>query len=53
MAVSILSYRDMASLTVIGDAHLVPDPEAITREFNREFEKMLKSATAGAAIAKP
>ena len=49
MAVSILSYRDMASLTVIGDAHLVPDPEAITREFNREFEKMLKSATAGAA----
>ena len=39
----------MASLTVIGDAHLVPDPEAITREFNREFEKMLKSATAGAA----
>jgi WS/DGAT/MGAT family acyltransferase len=27
---------------------LVPDPEAITREFNREFQKMLKSATAGA-----
>jgi diacylglycerol O-acyltransferase / wax synthase len=33
MAVSILSYRGMASLTVIGDAHLVPYPEAITREF--------------------
>ena len=49
MAVSILSYRGMASLTVIADAHLVPDPEAITREFNREFEKMLKSATTGAA----
>jgi len=49
MAVSILSYRSMASLTVIADAHLVPDPEAITREFNREFEKMLKSATTGAA----
>ena len=51
MAVSILSYRGMASLTVIGDAHLVPDPEAITSEFNREFQKMLKSATDGAAKA--
>jgi diacylglycerol O-acyltransferase len=49
MAVSILSYRGMASLTVIGDAHLVPDPESITREFEREFQKMLKSATDGAA----
>jgi len=48
MAVSILSYRGMASLTVIGDAHLVPDPETITGEFNREFQKMLKGATAGA-----
>jgi diacylglycerol O-acyltransferase / wax synthase len=48
MAVSILSYHGMASLTVIGDAQLVPDPEAITGEFNREFKKMLKSATAGA-----
>lgn len=44
MAVSILSYRGAASLTVIGDAHLVPDPEAITDAFNREFLKMLKSA---------
>jgi len=49
MAVSILSYRGMASLTVIGDARLVPDPETITGEFNREFEKMLKSAMAGAS----
>ena len=40
MAVSILSYRGMASLTVIGDGHLVPDPEAITSEFNREFDKL-------------
>jgi diacylglycerol O-acyltransferase len=48
MAVTILSYRGMASLTVIGDAHLVPDPEVITGEFNREFQKMLKNATVGA-----
>jgi hypothetical protein len=45
MAVSILSYRGSASLTVIGDAQLVPDPEAITKEFNREFRRMLKNAT--------
>ena len=49
MAVSILSYRGRASLTVIGDAHLVPDPEAITAEFNREFKKLLKGAKAVAA----
>ena len=53
MAVSILSYRGMAGLTVIGDAHLVPDPESITDEFNREFRKMLKSATAVAARTPP
>jgi WS/DGAT/MGAT family acyltransferase len=47
MAISILSYRGMASLTVIADAHLVPDPEAITRQFNREFDKMLKKLTGG------
>jgi WS/DGAT/MGAT family acyltransferase len=51
MAVSILSYRGMASLTVIGDAHLVPDPGVITDGFNREFQKMLKNATAAAAKA--
>jgi diacylglycerol O-acyltransferase len=49
MAVSILSYRGSASLTVIGDARLVPDPQAITGEFNREFKKMLKGAIAFAA----
>ena len=49
MAVSILSYRGSASLTVIGDAHLVPDPHVITAEFKREFQKMLKSTKASAA----
>lgn len=56
MAVSILSYRGSASLTVIGDAHLVPDPQLITAEFNREFEKMLKRVTTAPArksIAEP
>jgi WS/DGAT C-terminal domain len=51
MAVSILSYRGMALLSEICDAHLVPDSEVITAEFNREFQKMQKSAAAGASRA--
>src|SRR5574337_1295497 len=31
-------------LAVIADAGLVPDPEAITVEFNREFERMRDAA---------
>lgn len=53
MAVSILSYRGAASLTVIGDAHLVPDPERITAAFGREFKKLLKSTTARAVRTAP
>ena len=49
MAVSVLSYRGAASLTVIGDARLVPDPDLITAEFGREFKKLLKGTAAGAA----
>jgi WS/DGAT/MGAT family acyltransferase len=49
MTVSIFSYRGVASLTVIGDARLVPDPEAITREFEREFAKLLRGRPARAA----
>jgi diacylglycerol O-acyltransferase len=41
MGISIFSYKGAASLAVISDAHLVPDPEVITAQFNREFEKML------------
>jgi len=44
VGISILSYRGMASLTVIADAGLVPDPEAITDEFNREFRRMQRGA---------
>jgi hypothetical protein len=44
MGISILSYRGTASLAVIADARLVPDPEAIAREFNREFARMLAAA---------
>jgi hypothetical protein len=58
MGISILSYRGAASLAVIADAHLVPDPEKITERFNREFATMLAAvkrrqarATAKAAKA--
>jgi WS/DGAT/MGAT family acyltransferase len=49
MTVSIFSYRGLAALTVIGDAHLIPDPELITSQFEREFQKLLRSGTAAAA----
>lgn len=45
VGISILSYRGMAALAVIADAGLVPDPELITDEFNREFERMRRAAT--------
>ncbi len=44
MGISILSYNGAASLAVIADARLVPDPEAITDAFQREFARMLASA---------
>ncbi len=46
IGISILSYRGMASLAVIADAGLVPDPQTITDEFNREFERMHRAAGA-------
>jgi diacylglycerol O-acyltransferase / wax synthase len=48
MGISILSYQGMASLAVIADAHLVPDPGAITTQFNREFAQMLRRVKADA-----
>jgi diacylglycerol O-acyltransferase / wax synthase len=42
MGISILSYKGKATLSIIADARLVPDPDAITTQFNREFELMLR-----------
>jgi hypothetical protein len=44
MGISILSYRGHATLAVVVDAHLVPDPETITRRFQQEFVTMLSAA---------
>ncbi len=46
LGLSILSYQGKATLTVIADARLVPDPEKITRQFNRQFAAMTKSQSA-------
>jgi WS/DGAT/MGAT family acyltransferase len=54
MGISIFSYNGQATLAVVADAHLVPDPHRITEAFNREFEQMLarvKRAGTGAATA--
>lgn len=45
VGISILSYCGMAALAVIADAGLVPDPESITDEFNREFDRMRRTVT--------
>lgn len=49
MTITILSYRGFATLSVIGDARLVPDPQVITHQFHREFQAMLRTMKAGAA----
>lgn len=53
MGISIFSYRGMATLTVIADAGLVPDPQAITRAFHREFTAMLRRHNRHAAGREP
>ena len=35
--------RERLYLAVVADARLVPDPETITRQFNREFEALLRA----------
>jgi WS/DGAT/MGAT family acyltransferase len=52
MGISILSYKGTAALAVIADARLVPDPETIAREFNREFARMLATARRPGAQAR-
>ena len=38
-------------LAVIGDAHLVPDPQAIADGFDREFAQMRRRAATGNVLA--
>lgn len=41
LGVSILSYNGRVHFGLIGDARLVPDPDAVMRRFGPEFEKLL------------
>jgi diacylglycerol O-acyltransferase len=45
MGISILSYHGEVALAVMADARLVPDPEAITTLFGREFDAMRRALT--------
>lgn len=44
LGLSLFSYRGQATLTVMADARLVPDPQAITQAFEREFAALLRRA---------
>ncbi len=48
MGISIFSYHGEVVLAVMADARLVPDPEAITTLFGREFDAMLRGLPAPA-----
>jgi WS/DGAT/MGAT family acyltransferase len=53
MEISIMRYNGRATLAVVADAHLVPEPQAITTGFNLEFERILKSVRTAAATRLP
>ena len=44
MGISIMSYRGFATLGIIADARLVPDPQAIAALFDREFGALRRAA---------
>ncbi|MFA6985874.1 MAG: wax ester/triacylglycerol synthase family O-acyltransferase [Arenimonas sp.] len=47
VGISILSYNGEVHFGLIGDAKLVPDPDAIIQRFRPEFEKLLYLALMG------
>ena len=47
MGVSILSYNGNVHFGLIGDAKLIPDPDAVIQRFIPEFEKLLYIALMG------
>ena len=49
MGVAIFSYNNLVTVGVVTDAGLVPDPETIAVEFDREFARLLAEVQAAAA----
>ena len=48
MGISIMSYRGKATVALLADATLVPDPQAIVDAFEREFARMRANVKAAA-----
>jgi WS/DGAT/MGAT family acyltransferase len=47
VGVSIMSYNGRVHFGLIADAKLIPDPDAVTRRFGTEFDKLLYLALMG------
>jgi len=47
LGISILSYNGRVHFGLIGDAKLIPDPDAVIRRCGPEFEKLLYLALMG------
>ncbi|MBN6148789.1 wax ester/triacylglycerol synthase family O-acyltransferase [Xanthomonas sp. AmX2] len=47
VGVSILSYNHRVHFGLVGDARLIPDPDAVMRRIGREFDKLLYLALMG------
>lgn len=47
LGVSIISYHGAVHFGLIGDARLLPDPDAVIRRFGPEFDKLLHLALMG------
>ena len=47
MAITMLSYHGLVSLTISSDAHLLADPEVIADYFHREFQAVLEAVPPG------
>lgn len=43
MGIAIFSYNDKVTVGIVADAGLVPDPEKIAVEFDREFARLLEA----------
>ena len=47
LGISIMSYNGRVHFGLIGDARLIPDPDAVIRRFGPEFDKLLYLALMG------
>ena len=53
MGIAIFSYNDKVTVGIVADAGLVPDPETIAVEFDREFARLLEAVRPPNGAAEP